>query len=86
VNDMNDFRWENGEKIDLTDEEQSELEARQKAKADRIATEGYKYSRADAYGAIADQLDMIFWDGVNDTTVWADHVAAVKAAYPKPAG
>ena len=84
MNDMNDFRWENGEKIDLTDEEQSELEARQAAKAARLASEGYKYRRADAYGAIADQLDMIYWDKLDDTTVWADHIAAVKAAHPKP--
>ena len=38
-----------------------------------------------AYGPIQDQLDMIYWDQVNTTTVWRDHVAAVKAAHPKPA-
>ena len=41
-------------------------------------------SRIAAYGSIGDQLDMQYWDGVNDTTVWADHVAAVKSTYPKP--
>ena len=42
--------------------------------------------RQEAYGSIGDQLDMQYWDGVNGTTVWADHVAAVKAAHPKPEG
>ena len=53
-------------------------------KADYIANEKYKDDRCKAYGDIGDQLDMQYWDKVNDTTVWADHVAAVKAAHPKP--
>ena len=40
--------------------------------------------RKVAYGSIADQLDMMYWDGVNGTTVWADHIAQVKSDYPKP--
>tara|TARA_R100000329_G_C7605909_1_gene214973 strand:+ start:1088 stop:1390 length:303 start_codon:yes stop_codon:yes gene_type:complete len=45
---------------------------------------GYKRSRQDAYPPIAEQLDMQYWDGVNDTTTWADAIAKVKADYPKP--
>ena len=41
--------------------------------------------RKVAYGSIADQLDMMYWDGVNGTTVWADHIAQVKSDNPKPA-
>ncbi len=37
-----------------------------------------------AYGSIADQLDMQYWDGVNGTTTWADHIAQVKSDNPKP--
>ena len=40
-------------------------------------------ARKVAYGGIGDQLDMIYWDQVNDTTVWFDHVAKVKADNPK---
>jgi hypothetical protein len=40
--------------------------------------------REIAYGSIADQLDMQYWDGVNGTTTWADHIAQVKADNPKP--
>ena len=39
--------------------------------------------RREAYGPIGDQLDEIYWDQVNGTTNWKDHVAAVKAANPK---
>ena len=45
---------------------------------------GYISARQSAYGSIANQLDMMYWDEVNGTTTWKDHVAAVKAKYPKP--
>jgi hypothetical protein len=45
---------------------------------------GYKTARQEAYGDLASQLDMIYWDGVNSTTTWADHIAQVKADNPKP--
>ena len=46
---------------------------------------GYKPARQEAYGSVQDQLDMQYWDGVNGTTIWADHIAQVKADNPKPA-
>jgi len=36
------------------------------------------------YASIGDQLDMQYKDALNGTTTWKDHVAAVKAKYPKP--
>jgi hypothetical protein len=45
---------------------------------------GYKSARQEAYGSIADQLDMQYWDAVNGTTTWKDHVAQVKTDNPKP--
>ena len=45
---------------------------------------GYIQARQEAYGSIADQLDMQYWDSVNDTTTWKDHVAKVKSDNPKP--
>ena len=36
------------------------------------------------YLPIQQQLDMQYWDSVNGTTTWKDHIAAVKAKYPKP--
>ena len=48
------------------------------------AAQAYARARAAAYPSIADQLDMQYWDQINETTIWADTIAAVKAAHPKP--
>ena len=45
---------------------------------------GYIEARQIAYGSIAEQLDMMYWDGVNGTTTWSDHIAQVKSDNPKP--
>ena len=45
---------------------------------------GYIQARQEAYGSIADQLDMQYWDAVNGTTIWKDHIAKVKSDNPKP--
>jgi len=44
----------------------------------------YAELRQGAYASWGDQLDMQFHDLLDDTTTWRDHVAAVKAAHPKP--
>jgi len=44
----------------------------------------YAEKRAAEYPSVADQLDMMYWDKVNGTDIWAETVAAVKAKYPKP--
>ena len=44
----------------------------------------YKKDRAVAYASIQDQLDMQYWDSVNGTTTWKDHIAKVKSDNPKP--
>ena len=43
----------------------------------------YARNRATAYASTGDQLDMQYWDGVNDTTTWKDHIASVKDQFPK---
>ena len=45
---------------------------------------GYIQARQEGYGSIADQLDMQYWDAVNGTTTWQDHIAQVKTDNPKP--
>ena len=44
----------------------------------------YKRDRAVAYASIQEQLDMQYWDSVNGTTTWKDHIAQVKSDNPKP--
>ena len=41
-------------------------------------------TRRSAYGDLGSQLDMQYWDNVNGTTTWKDHVADVKTANPIP--
>ena len=41
----------------------------------------YKYQRAAEYPSIADQLDKIFHDGIDE---WKETIQAVKNKYPKP--
>ena len=41
-------------------------------------------ARRTAYGDLGSQLDMQYWDNVNGTTTWNDHVASVKTANPIP--
>ena len=40
----------------------------------------YKYQRAAEYPSIADQLDKIFHDGIDE---WKETIQAVKDKYPK---
>jgi len=45
---------------------------------------GWIEARKTAYGSIEEQLDMQYWDSVNGTTTWKDHIAQVKLDNPKP--
>ena len=60
----------------LVDDEAARLQA-------EYDSQEYARLRAGAYAPIGDQLDMQYWDEVNGTTTWADHVAEIKARFPK---
>jgi len=60
----------------LVDAEVARLQAEYDSKA-------YARARAEAYASIADQLDMQYWDSVNGSRTWLDHIEAVKEAHPK---
>jgi len=51
--------------------------------ADDLMAE-WEGKRISAYGSIGSQLDMQYWDGLNSTSVWPDHIAKVKSDNPKP--
>jgi len=70
--------------VELTDDEYEAKIISQANNLFDIQENGYKTARQEAYGSIADQLDMIYWDGKNSTTTFQDHIDAVKAAHPKP--
>jgi hypothetical protein len=77
-----------GKKYLHTPEQQAEYDALQSAtiaeQTDYIANHKYKDDRETAYGSIQDQLDMMYWDQVNGTSTWKDHVNTVKTTHPKP--
>tara|TARA_R100000808_G_scaffold377_1_gene2078 strand:+ start:1483 stop:1770 length:288 start_codon:yes stop_codon:yes gene_type:complete len=60
----------------LVDEEVARLQADYDSKA-------YARARAEAYASIGDQLDMQYWDSVNGSRTWLDHIESVKEAHAK---
>ena len=46
-----------------------------------VDPETYKYQRAAKYPSIADQLDMLYHQGIDG---WKAAITAVKQEYPKP--
>ena len=73
------LRW-NSDQPQPTEAEIEAAHAEWEAEYDSKA---YARARAEAYAPIADQLDMMYWDSVNGSRTWLDHVEAVKEAYPK---
>ena len=43
----------------------------------------YATLRSQEYPSREEQLDMMYWDKVNGTTVWEDTIQAIKDKYPK---
>ena len=48
-----------------------------------MAANAYKEARATAYAPLSEQLDMQYWDAMNNTETWLDHIRSVKEAHPK---
>ena len=75
------IEWLDTEQTQPTDEEiQTEITRLQN---DYAATQ-YARDRASAYKSLTEQLDMQYWDRVNGTDTWKQHIDAVKTAHPKP--
>ena len=43
----------------------------------------YVELRENEYPPIQEQLDMIYWDKINNTTLWTDKITEIKEKYPK---
>jgi hypothetical protein len=48
-----------------------------------IVEPDYSTLRSQEYPSRDEQLDMMYWDKVNGTTVWEDTIQAIKDKYPK---
>ena len=70
---------------ELTNEEYEQLITDRAESRFDVQENGWIEDRLQAYGSINDQLDMMYWDNVNGTTIWKDHIAQVKSDNPKPA-
>jgi hypothetical protein len=68
----------NGKDREATAQEAAELAETQSMESP------WDIRRQQAYGSIQDQLDMLYWDQMNGTTNWRDHITSVKQSIPKP--
>ena len=79
ADDINQITWLNGTSPISNEDilaKQIELKA-------EYGVKQYHRDRELAYPPIGDQLDMQYWDKVNDTSTWQDAVAKVKLDFPK---
>ena len=63
----------------------SEIQTAQDEYQAEYDSKAYSRDRAEAYASLPDQADMQYWDSINGTTVWQDHIKDIKAKYPKGA-
>ena len=78
------YKQINSEKLEFSDDDYAQAKTdlgNSKWEAQQF---GYIQARQEAYGSIADQLDMQYKDLLDDGTRWKDHIAKVKADNPKP--
>jgi hypothetical protein len=70
----------------LSDKQQpsaSEIQTAQDEYQAEYDSKAYSRDRATAYASLQEQADMQYWDSVNGTTVWQEHIAEIKAKHPK---
>jgi hypothetical protein len=77
--DIDNIRWDEGQ----TPISKEDIQAKQTELQAEYDAQEYARNRATAYASTGDQLDMQYWDSVNDTTTWKDHIASVKGQFPK---
>ena len=78
------YKQVNNERLEFTDDDYAQAVTDLANSKWQEQEFGYIQARQEAYGSIADQLDMQYWDSVNGTTTWKDHIAQVKSDNPKP--
>ena len=78
------YKQVNNERLEFTDDDYAQAITDLANSKWQEQEFGYIQARQEAYGSIADQLDMQYWDSVNGTTTWKDHIAQVKSDNPKP--
>jgi hypothetical protein len=77
--DINQITWNNG----TTPIPANEILAKQQELIAEYNSKQYQRDRAKAYPSIQEQLDLQYWDKINNTDTWEQAINAVKAQYPK---
>jgi hypothetical protein len=78
--DINQITWLNG----TTPIPANQILAKQQELITEYNSKKYQRDRAKEYPSIQEQLDMQYWDKVNNTNNWQTKVNEIKVKYPKP--
>jgi hypothetical protein len=79
ADDINQITWLKG----TTPIPANEILAKQQELITEYNSKKYQRDRALAYPSIQEQLDLQYWDKLNNTTKWEESINAVKTKYPK---
>ena len=77
--DINQITWHNG----TTPIPANEILAKQQELIAEYNAKQYQRDRAKEYPSIQEQLDLQYWDKINNTNKWQQAINAVKTKYPK---
>jgi hypothetical protein len=78
-NDINTIEWHNG----TTPIPANEILAKQQELITEYNSNQYQRDRAKEYPSIQEQLDLQYWDKINNTNNWEEAINEVKQKYPK---
>lgn len=72
--------------LERCDASRGEVQLDPRSEKDKESDIKIKYTkkRLRAYPTVVSQLDMMYWDAVNGTTLWKDLITAIKVEFPKP--
>jgi hypothetical protein len=79
ADDINQITWHNG----TTPIPANEILAKQQELIAEYNAKQYQRDRAKEYPSIQEQLDLQYWDKINNTNNWEQAINAVKIKYPK---
>ena len=79
ADDINQITWHNGTQTIPA----NEILAKQQELIAEYNSKQYQRDRAKAYPSIQEQLDLQYWDKINNTNKWEEAINAVKIKYPK---
>lgn len=76
---INTIVWHNG----TTPIPANEILTKQQELIAEYNAKQYQRDRAKEYPSIQEQLDLQYWDKINNTNKWEEAINAVKTKYPK---